>query len=116
MDKCSGKWFLSVDADEYFTGDVQDFINLLTKKEYQKYKYAHTVIRNFEDAEMKSTYSDFFAPRMVRSDTGCRFSGTIHEVLPMPLSDEVVTLENAIFDHDGYTLVSPEHFKNKCDR
>ena len=61
IDKCSGTWFLSIDADEYFVGDPQEFIDLLTKKEYQKYKYARTVIRNFKDSEMKSVYSDFFA-------------------------------------------------------
>lgn len=116
MDRCNGTWYLSIDADEYFTGDTQDFIDLLTKKEYKKYKYARTVIRNFIDPEMKSSYSDFFAPRMVRLDIGVKFSGTIHEVIPMPLSDEVITLEKAIFDHDGYTPISPDHFKNKCLR
>lgn len=116
MDKCSGTWFLSIDADEYFVGDPQEFIDLLTKKEYKKYKYARTVIRNFSDPDMKSTYSDFFAPRMVRFDTGCKFIGTIHEVLAIPPTNDVVTLDKAIFNHDGYTAISPEHFKNKCRR
>ena len=116
MDRCSGKWFLSVDADEYFTGDPQEFVALLRKKEYQKYKYARTVIRNFSDPEMQSIYSDFYAPRMVRFDTGVKFSGSIHEVIPIPLGAKVITLEKAIFDHDGYTPISPDHFKKKCLR
>ena len=114
MDKANGKWFMTVDADEYLLPDVTEIVNFLTNN--KNHCLATTVIRNHNSKEMNTTYSDFNALRIVRMDTGRRYSGEIHEALPCHNINEIYALRSTIFDHDGYAYVSEEFAKNKEKR
>ena len=115
MDKATGKWFMTVDADEYLIPDVTELIQFLNSTN-KNHVLATTVIRNHHSKEMNTTYADFNALRIVRMDTGRRYSGEIHESLPCHDINEIYALKNTIFDHDGYANVSEEFAKNKEKR
>ncbi|MBE6749311.1 MAG: glycosyltransferase [Ruminococcaceae bacterium] len=115
MDKATGKWFMTVDADEYLIPDVTELVQFLNSTN-KNYVLATTVIRNHQSKEMNTTYADFNALRIVRMDSGRRYSGEIHESLPCHDINEIYALKNTIFDHDGYANVSEEFAKNKEKR
>lgn len=116
MDKCSGKWYLTVDADEYLLEDIKEIVSFLTGPLADKKVLASIVQRNYEKPDMKGIYTDFNALRMVRMDTNRRYTGTIHEHFGITDVNECHALFNTIFDHDGYTRVTPEHLEEKEKR
>ncbi len=115
MDKAHGKWFLTVDADEYLTPNTDEIVSFLNNPSVQKI-FATVVIRNYGDIEMKGTFSDFNALRMVRTDSGIRYEGAIHESLTVADIEQIYVLTSTVFDHDGYAAVSPEHLIEKEKR
>lgn len=114
MDKCSGEWFLTLDADEYLSSDTNELVTFLKSNTAKKMVLATIVIRNHFGKNMDSTYSDFNAIRMCRTNTKTRYVGAIHEHFDIPTTyNEVYILTETLFDHDGYALLSPEHKKQK---
>ena len=114
MDKCSGKWYLTVDADEYLAPDIDELVKFLTSKAADNMKEATIIQRNHFTKNMTGKYSDFNAKRMCRMDTGTRYTSTIHEYFNLPVTyDEIYILNNTILDHDGYAHISPEHKAQK---
>ncbi len=114
MDKCSGKWYLTLDADEYLVPDIDELVNFLTSKSADKMKEATIIQRNHFAKNMDGKYSDFNAKRMCRMNTGTRYTSTIHEYFDIPVTyDEIYILNNTILDHDGYAHLSPEHKAQK---
>ncbi len=114
MDKCTGKWYLTLDADEYLVPDISELVNFLSSKKSDTMKQATIVQRNHFDKNMEGTYSDFNAKRMCRMDTGVRYTSPIHEYFEQQITyDEIYILSNTIFNHDGYAHVSPEHKAKK---
>ncbi len=109
MDRCSGKWYLNIDCDEWIEapdGELQHMIHFL--KYDRTYDYAGVVIRNFKilgeytDASM---FSDFSAVRFLRMSTGLRFQGAIHEKWPGPSDgsvQQVMIFPKLFLYHDGY--------------
>ncbi len=116
MDKCTGKWYLTVDADEYLSSSVDELVSFLTGPLSEKHNYATIIQRNFSSPDMSGDYSDFNALRMIRMDTGLRYEGCIHETFPLVEIPLLTILRNTIFDHDGYTQLSPKHLKEKSKR
>ena len=116
MDRCSGVWYLTVDADEYLSSPVDELVEFLTGPLAQKNIHASIIQRNFESTNMLGAYSDFNALRMVRMDTGKRYEGSIHETFPyieIPLTH---ILRDTIFNHDGYTALNQKYLKQKSKR
>ncbi len=110
MDKCTGKWFLTLDADEYLVPDIKELVTFLSDKSSKKFKRATVIIRNHFSKTMDDTYTDFNAPRMCRMDTGTRYTGIIHENFDQPVTiDEFYIFANTVFNHDGYARITPEH-------
>ena len=110
MDRCSGKWFLSLDADEYLDPDIQQLVAFLTSKDRDTYTSAYYVIRNYSDPDDLSQYSSFHAQRMLNMSTGLRFEGRIHEAWPDQSRNSNILLVKTIFWHDGYI-----HFTNVAE-
>lgn len=114
MDRCTGKWYLTLDADEYLASSVDELVGFLTSKAADKMKEATIIQRNHFSKNMNGKYSDFNAKRMCRMNTGARYTSTIHEYFDKPVTyDEIYILNNTIFDHDGYAHISPEHKAKK---
>ena len=116
MDKANGKWYLTVDADEYLNSSVDEIKSFLTGELSDKKKFATIIQRNFTEPSMNGAYSDFNALRMCRLDTNERYHGSIHESFNVTNYDEIQVLSNTVFDHDGYTEITPQHLKEKEKR
>ena len=117
MDRCTGKWYLTLDADEYMVPDTDEIVAFLTSPKASTIKQATIVQRNFFNKNMDGTYADFNALRMCRMNTGARYIEPIHEHFDQILTyNEIYILSNTIFDHDGYAEVTPEHKAKKEQR
>ena len=103
MDRCSGEWYLTVDADEYLDPNISEFLLLLSGGFSTDVEICAVIQRNYMDTDDLTHYEDFYAARMVRMSTGARYKYPIHEVLA--LGDKEVTmflLDHVILWHDGY--------------
>lgn len=77
LDKASGKWFMFIDADEWFES-TEEIIGFFQSSTYKKYASATYIQRNYLDMNGEG-YNDFFAPRMFCRTEGRRFRGRVHE-------------------------------------
>lgn len=117
MDRCSGAWYLSIDADEYLDEDVSELVAFLTGEESRQKLGAFIHIHNYVSADLdKDSVRSFMAPRMVRMDTGIRYSGKVHEHLDIPMDDRSATLYHTALWHDGYVYVGPRDWHKKSQR
>lgn len=105
MDRCSGQWYISIDADEWLVEGVKEL------KEFSQVKnlprdFAGYHIRNFQAVGklLEDNYVDFIAIRIARLSTGIRYHGCIHEGWSGPDHKplQIMTLDSVWFHHDGY--------------
>lgn len=117
MDRASGKWYLSIDADEFLDEDISELVDFL-KAPGQAEDICALTVRNYDTFEMDEKYSDFSAIRMVRMSTGLRFQGAIHEAWPFEEREHntVHGLFKTIFHHDGYVGIDREEGREKRER
>lgn len=117
MDRCTGKWFLTVDTDEYLQSDVSELTEFL-KRDTGQEDFCIVMIRNHDSYDMDGDYSDFMALRMVRMSTGSRYAGSIHESLMSTSKEQRIrALPRSIFDHDGYVgMATTKEGKAKRER
>lgn len=105
MDRCSGEWYLSIDADEWLAENIDELV-LLSKDQKQLLNFGGVTIRNYKsfDLEKGQNYVEFVAVRMLRMSTGIRYEGCIHEAWHNPDGStlEIMTLSKTMFYHDGY--------------
>lgn len=117
MDRCSGAWYLSIDADEYLDEDVSELVAFLTGEESRQKLGAFIHIHNYVSADLdKENVRSFMAARMARLDAGIRYSGRVHEHLDIPMDDGSATLYHTALWHDGYVYVGPRDWHKKSQR
>lgn len=118
MDRCSGRWYISVDADEWLVKGVEEMTAF--SKVDVSVNFACYHIRNLKSCsrEDDDNYLDFIATRMARLSTGIRYEGRIHENWKDPKSDtlHVATLDKTWFYHDGYLYASKADEEAKRER
>lgn len=116
MDRCSGKWYMSIDCDEWVDENIEGYVAFLTTDE--SFDFASVVIRNYDTMELDKggSYSDFLATRLVRMSTGLRYEGTVHEHWPYQGDLRTMMLRGAVFHHDGYVYQNAEMLKEKQER
>lgn len=103
MDRCSGKWYLSIDADEYMDIlAVDEIVSFLKFKHSDKIQGAFITIKNYIDPDDLSKTNIFYAFRLVRLVPQVRFEGIIHESFESEIFEEKYYLKETIFWHDGY--------------
>lgn len=114
MDRCHGRWYFSVDCDEWLDPELAELLAFLKKDTASD--SAFVIVRNYEDdaLELSDAYDDFRALRLLRMDTGRRFWGAIHE--NFGYREPAVRLTHTILHHDGYVYGSPEAKKKKQQR
>lgn len=101
MDRASGTWFLTVDADEWLDKDISNLVGFLKNpKCWGKFIVCGVTIRNYTRYDLTGNYSDFSAVRILRMSSGLRYAGAIHERWEGNLG--VVNQLDVIFHHDGY--------------
>ena len=113
IDRCSGEWYFSIDADEWLDEDVSQLVRFLTHEELWKWSLCGVVIRNYFETEPDGEYSDFLGVRLARLSTGARYVGAIHELWNR--TGDVYGLDRTILHHDGY-IAAIKTQRNKIDR
>lgn len=81
LKKAKGKWFMFLDADEYFDEDCSQMIKFFSYPElYEQGKWncATISMRNYKDASKKK-FSLFYPLRLARISEQLTFTGKIHE-------------------------------------
>lgn len=106
MDRCSGKWYLSIDADEWLDPNIEELLKFLTRR--HNFNFFGVKIRNYKSAELEAggLYMDSTANRMIRMSTGMRFQNPIHEGWDAT-GQPIIVLSSTIFYHDGYLFAQP---------
>lgn len=102
IDRCSGEWYMGVDADEWFSGDATE-LRAFSKTKNIPTDLVSFTIRNCKsaDPEASDNYMDFSALRIMRLASGFRYVGCIHEKFDAK-SFSASALVNTLFYHDGY--------------
>lgn len=116
MDRCKGKWFMTIDADEYLESSPDELVSLVTNESNLKYSCATFVKRNYSSVTLQGMYNDFSAVRIVRLLPQVRYSGAIHEKLNNVDLNKCISLPNTIFAHDGYATIDSNLSKQKAER
>ena len=118
MDRSSGKWYFSIDADEYLEPDVTELAQTLKSPRSQTFGMFAVTIRNYfsKDLEHALTH-DFIATRIVKMSLGIRYEGKIHEMWNTEnMKDKVGHLSKTILYHDGYAYETLEQKQKKLER
>ncbi len=111
MDRCSGAWYLSVDADEYLDSDISELVSFLKGKKQVEYVAAFLYVKNYNtrDFDEHTLGTLFRACRLFRVASGLRFTGSIHEHPDWSITKRGHTfLLNTILHHDGYASATQQ--------
>ncbi len=106
LDRCTGKWHLQLDADEWLCDDYEEFIQFCNSTQFQTCHTASLRIRNHHLDDVSDEGSEFITERMLRINSGFRFMGKVHEA-PRPPADfsehwRGIVLSKVFLHHDGY--------------
>ena len=113
LERAEGKWFMFLDADEYFDEDISEIVDFFKYPAlYEKYNSASYVIRNYSDSTKKN-YTDFLGSRMAKRADGVKFNDPIHEWLPMHRPHGYF---GTIVHHFGYAYKNKREQDLKSDR
>lgn len=117
MDKCTGLWYLTVDADEYLDADVSELVSFLTSADAKQTDVGYVIVRNYNTADMvPGDCNDFFAFRMVRMATGIRYHGAVHEAFSVQAGQVSRFFHATILHHDGYAWRTQDKAREKLQR
>lgn len=109
LERCTGVWYLTVDADEWLDADISQLVTFLHSEEAKCNDEARVIQRNYADRDLEE-YTDFFAARMGRMRDGkLRYFAPIHEYLgytDRPFA-KTIALPRVILHHDGYLEMTP---------
>lgn len=115
MDRCSGKWYFSIDCDEWLDSNIKEVISFFTSRQHEEYVAAGLIIRNY-NTESLDRYSDMMGVRFLRMDTGVRFAGKIHEAFSFGSGQHSVLSMNTYLHHDGYIWMGTPKGQKKHER
>ena len=115
LERCSGKWYLAIDSDEWLDADFSELTALLRNKK-SPVKSGLVAQRNYSTHDVEGEYGDFYAHRLALMYPGIRYSGTVHEMLPVEELLPFSLLRRVILHHDGYAFESGEQKREKTKR
>ena len=116
--RCTGKWYLGIDADEWLDGDVEELVEFLRSPLRRPEQVGALVIRNYLSEQLgDGDYRDFRGMRILRISSGIRYVGAIHEHLPVLVGEEpTIQLSKTLLHHDGYIGLNDERGREKRER
>ncbi len=117
LDKATGEWFFTVDADEYLDGDFSELTDFLLHPTFaRQYTVGAVVQRNYQTKDLEyGPYGDFLAQRMFRRLPGVRYEGAIHE-MPTTKKFNCYVMRHVVLHHDGYIDLDSKQGKLKRKR
>ncbi len=116
MDRASGDWYLSIDADEFFDEDVSELVAFLSSGQNNHISVCTLTIRNYITPDMLGEFTDFAATRILNMASGIRYTGVIHERWVLPSGSYWHTFTHTILHHDGYAYETKENALRKAER
>lgn len=104
QDRCTGRWYFSVDCDEFLDPDVTQLVHFLQGQARPQDTAGVVLVRNYMTEGMNEDYTDFQAGRLLRLSTGARWTGAIHERWEPKGKKPLrwIRLFKTILYHDGY--------------
>ena len=117
IDRCSGVWYLSIDADEWLDTNISELVTFL--KADRPFAQACLHIYNYKTPELDrgGVYADFISSRMMRMSSGIRYEGIIHEHFTSEETRPVThLLKTTILHHDGYLFTDQDAQARKSRR
>lgn len=115
MDRCCGKWYFSIDCDEWLDEDVSGLVKFLRGKEKDGNISGGLTVRNYTTKELDG-YSDMLGIRLLRMDTGIRYRGEIHESFDFGQRRRTLFAMTTVLHHDGYVVEGGPGGREKQDR
>ena len=112
MERCSGQWYLSIDADEWLDEGISELTAFL--RGGSAADTGLVIVRNYESREPGAEYTDFQGIRLARMSAGLRYEGAIHESWPAGQTETI--LHRTILHHDGYAYANQEERQKKEKR
>jgi glycosyltransferase involved in cell wall biosynthesis len=101
LEKCAGEWFMYLDADEIFDGDLSEMLNFFTNGKLNAgYNSAAYMRKDYTNPEC-TTWVTATLTRITRRSAGLRFVNPIHEVFSQVLPP--VYEFKTCASHYGYT-------------
>ena len=117
LERCTGIWYLTIDADEWLE-DVKELVAFLKGPDGKALNKAMVYQRNYSNHAF-TNYSDAPVPRMGKLFDGClRYEYPIHEVpyFTDGRPEKLMILSYTFLHHDGYLYISPEQARAKRER
>lgn len=116
MDRCTGQWYFSLDADEYLDQDIHQLISFL-KRPPSDISLALLYLRNYNNYQSTDSYSDVLVCRLARLNTGVRYRGSVHEYWPLiGTAKSCLVADQVLLHHTGYAYPSAEARQKKLKR
>lgn len=115
LEKAKGKWYLFLDADEYFDEDIHEIVEFFKIPElYNHYKTASILVRSYKN-KAKTIYYDSYLPRFQRivKEDNVKFRGVVHETMYIRSPHGYF---QTIVHHTGYCFESRQQFYKKKER
>ena len=118
LDRCTGAWYMTIDADEWMEAEGENLVRFFRSVEQMEYDFLSTVQRNYLSDDFQD-YTDSQVVRIARMRGKLlRYQGAIHEVLEYADKRRPRTLvrTDIIQHHDGYLATDPEAKRRKNHR
>lgn len=118
LDRCTGAWYMTIDADEWMEAESENLVRFFRSVEQMEYDFLSTVQRNYLSDDVQD-YTDSLVVRIARMRGKLlRYQGAIHEVLEYADKRQPRTLvrTDIIQHHDGDLATDPETKRRKNHR
>lgn len=100
LERCSGEWFMFIDADEIFDEDVSAFVEFFKSGKYKSCSSAFIHLKNYKNEE-KTVYDESVPTRLVAISESPRFVNKIHECLIFSTMGKDCDIQ-VVVHHYGY--------------
>lgn len=118
LEKATGEWYLSIDADEWLDKDISELAGFFHGSYAKSGEIVSLIVRNYYLSDSDSEYADIQGLRLVRRMPWTKFEGRIHErfVPPAGRGWNITTLGRTVLHHDGYVCLNEGHGEEKLER
>lgn len=118
LDKATGKWYLSIDADEWLDKDISELAGFFYSSYEESAEICSLVVRNYYFSNSDTEYADIQGLRLVRRTSWTCFEGSIHERLRLPDGRgwHITVLSKTVLHHDGYVCMNEGQGEEKVER
>lgn len=111
LERCSGEWFMFIDADEIFDEDVSAFVEFFKSGKYKNYNSACIHLKNYKDSRFQDYYESI-PTRLAYKSEMLTFTNRIHECLIFGEAENAYII-NTFAHHYGYLGVRAEDKKKR---